>query len=371
MHNNRSQATAQGQQLSLAIQYAPPIVRRHGLRESHSFPLVSHGKGEDGEFTGSFRVPAPQGWKYPSIELRSAMAWPAIVLDVDQPDALHELLWQSEMDGSLARPNWIVQRTPRGGCHAVWTLARPVLRGPDARERPRRMYGRVTEYFAQKCGADRGYSGVLTHNPSGRARGRRGLKTHWLREPPYELRELGFFIPKGWRVPPKPITTVGRNCAVFNELMRFAGQEQNIDVDLEAYALDVLRLRYVDPNGVQLPDNEVRGIARSVGRYRVRWIAQGRYGVDPEQQAWRGRRSGEARRAKTADRDKGIVWLHLEGLTQAQIAQDAGVHQTTVSRILNRDHSPCDCIPFYADYLTPESQYARTNTGDVLPVGKS
>ena len=61
-----------------------------------------------------------------------------------------------------------------------------------------------------------------------------------------------------------------------------------------------------------LPDDEVAGIAASVGRYRARWIAQGRYyqGVDQGRfthdsasQARRGRLSGQVRRAAVAERD--------------------------------------------------------------------
>ena len=344
MHNTPSQATAQGQQLSLAIQYAPSKVRDHGLREAHSWPLVSHGKRDDREFRGSFRVPAAQGWKYPSLELRSATAHTALVLDIDERDSLHELLALTQLDGSLASPNWIVQRGARGGSHAVWTLARPVLRGPDARAKPMQAFGRIVEFYSQTAHADPRYGHVLTHNPS-RARGRGSLKTSWLRKEPYALAELSSFIPKGWRLPPKPETTIGRNVVVFTELLRFAGAEKHIDVDLEAYALEALRPKYVDLAGTPLPENEVRGIARSVSRYRDRWIAQGRFGVDIAAQAWRGRRSGQARRKKTEARDRSIVWYHMEGLTQVQNARAVGVHQVTVSRVLKRDHSPCNCAP--------------------------
>ena len=48
------------EQLSLPfpLQAAPPIVRAHGLRDTHSFPLVARAKGE------SFRVSPLQAWHF-------------------------------------------------------------------------------------------------------------------------------------------------------------------------------------------------------------------------------------------------------------------------------------------------------------------
>ena len=53
------------QELPLGIDYAPDIVRRHGLRDAHIQPLVARRKGE------SFRVHARDAWGYPSLELRA------------------------------------------------------------------------------------------------------------------------------------------------------------------------------------------------------------------------------------------------------------------------------------------------------------
>ena len=46
-------------ELDLGIDYAPKIVRDHGLQEAHTNPLVSAKRG------ASFRVPASQAWVYP------------------------------------------------------------------------------------------------------------------------------------------------------------------------------------------------------------------------------------------------------------------------------------------------------------------
>ena len=72
------------QQLTLpGIEFAPGKVRRHGLREFHTYPLVSPGKDAAGAWPGSWRVPAdagldvsragarPDGQQHPGAAVRS------------------------------------------------------------------------------------------------------------------------------------------------------------------------------------------------------------------------------------------------------------------------------------------------------------
>ena len=47
--------------------------------------------------------------------------------------------------------------------------------------------------------------------------------THWGCNRPYSLSELAEPIPRGWRLPVKPTTEAGRNCALFVVLMKWAG----------------------------------------------------------------------------------------------------------------------------------------------------
>ena len=55
------------QQLTLpGIECVPGKVRRHGLREFHTYPLVSPGKDAAGVWGGSWRVPAAEAWTFPS-----------------------------------------------------------------------------------------------------------------------------------------------------------------------------------------------------------------------------------------------------------------------------------------------------------------
>ena len=321
-----------GEQLVLPIDLAPAKVRAHGLRDGHSRPLVSRGKDRRGRFLGSWRVAPDEAWRFAQLELRAANSWPALILDCDGRDGT-ERLAGAMLDGRVGPANWTVTRSSSGGSHAVWCLERPVLRGAEARARPMIAFGRVAEYYAEAVGADRGYGAVLTHNPMARAQPA-GMRTTWGRREPYSLRELAAPIPRGWRRPEIPASAIGRNCAIFAGLMRFAGHERNQLADLAAVAAELNR-QLDDP----LDAAELAGIARSVARYRTRWIATGTYYDDAEREAWgraRGVRSGEARRERTADRDAAILADRDAGLSQRAIADRHGVSRGVVRNVLDR-----------------------------------
>ena len=242
-------------QLTLGIEFAPRKVRSHGLREAHTYPLVSRGKRPGREFS-SFRVAAADAWNYPEIELRSATAWPSIVLDLDGANALERLIYHVEAE-HICRPNWAVTRRVGGGTHAVWTLDRPVLRGDTARVAPLTLYGRINEFYAVSLEADPGYNHVLTHNPMSAAHGP-AFVTNWGREDAYRLDELAEIIPFGWRVPDIPWTDVGRRVGLFRAVLAFAGKRENAEHDLLAVAIATTQARHNPP----LELSYLRGVAR-------------------------------------------------------------------------------------------------------------
>lgn len=334
-------------QLSLPLEAAPPKVRAHGLRDAHERPLVSRGKRRDGSFPGSFRVSPQDAWHYPSLELRAGNSWPVLILDCDGGEGTARLV-ESYMIGNAPTPNWIVTRVSSGGSHAVYTLARPVHRGEAAREAPLRLFARVSERLAELTGADSGYRAVLTHNPMARAQGN-DLRTIWLEREPLDLRDTAArIVPLGWRMPSIKRTDIGRNWDLFKPLMRWAGSPANLGYPVLPVALKLApEIRQQYPNADHLfPDNEVAGVAKSVERYRVRWIAEGRfygpgnssYDHSPEAQSWRGTRSGEAKRERTADRDAAICADYATGAyTQRDLAAKYGLSQNAIKHILHRD----------------------------------
>ena len=324
-------------QLALpGIDFAPPRVREHGLVEAHTWPLVSCGKVQ-GVVQASFRVHASVAWSFPSLELRSATAWPVVCLDCDGLDGYSRLMLAVQNRDILC-PNWVVHRDT-GGAHGVWCLARPVLRGESARAGPLRLLTRATEYMAQKVEADAGYGQVLSHNPMGPVPAQR-LQTDWLRRRAYPLQELAEVVPFGWRRPLVPSTGVGRNCSLFEAGMTWAGSPANLGVPvltaLMAINAEVARKHGKSP----LDAGEVSGIAKSVERYRARWVAQGKFYSEADRSAWgreRGIKSGQARRERTETRDREIIQDRVAGMSLREIGRKHQCSYEAVRRIIVRD----------------------------------
>ena len=293
---------------------------------------MSIGKSHHGQHSASFRVPAEDAWGFPEIELRAGNSWPSIVLDVDGANALYRIVEAVEKN-KIKTPNWTVTRKGSGGTHAVYNLARPVHRGEAARKGPLNSLARVSEFYADTLLADSGYTGVLSHNPMSKAHGP-GFVTNWFHREAYSLPQLGEVIPFGWRRPTVSRTGVGRNCDLFESLMRWAGCPENRTNDLLA-AAHVINQSFDIP----LPHAEVAATARSVHGYRARWIAKGSYFTQEQRTLWgsrRGIKSGEARRKLTHDRDTAIIQAVSEGRTMRDVGAEYGITGAAVYWILKR-----------------------------------
>ena len=171
----------------------------------------------------------------------------------------------------LPRPNVAAQRATSGHLHLGWNLRTPVHRGATGRPRPLAALGRIAEYYAVTLRSDRGYVGVLAYNPV-----HSDYATVYPRSEPYDLAELARALPAHWRRPSKPAdlaTAPGRNCALFAALCKLA--LGGSDEGLLTWARTLNR-----EFSVPLADAEVRGVWRSVCRYRARWRVQG------HQQGW-------------------------------------------------------------------------------------
>ena len=276
-------------ELELGINYAPAIVREHGLRDAHLRPLVARHKGQ------SFRVHAREAWGYPSLELRAGNSWPAVTLDCDLPtvvDALHSL----KSTFPLPVPNMVVERQYNGHCHASWFLSRPVHRGESARAAPLRKLARITEFYRQTLEADAGYAtACLTHNPLEETHRAGEFRTHWGHKCGRSLGELS-----------EVISEAAGACrytadhgsgpelfALFVGLMKWAGSPFEPGAArswpwrgprMTAWTIAARRI------------SEVSGdFPKSVERYRDGWIAQGRVYTKAERTAW-GQFPGPAKR---------------------------------------------------------------------------
>ena len=328
----RSYQQTPTQRKLFGIDAAPAKVRAHGLKEAHTWPLVSQGKLHSGAHSASFRVEPDAAWGFPEIELRAGNSWPCIILDVDGANALYRIVEAVE-HGEVLTPNWTVTRKAGGGTHSVWNLARPVHRGSKVRISPLKALARISEYYSAALKADARYTGVLAHNPMSAAHGP-GFVTNWFHRDAYSLPQLGEVIPFGWRRPIVSRTGVGRNCDLFESLMRWAGCSENRTNDCLA-AAHVINQSFELP----LPHGEVAATARSVGRYRARWIAKGKYFTPEQKTLWgreRGVKSGESRRKLTHERDRAIVQAVNEGRSLRDVAGEYELDHKAVHWIVNR-----------------------------------
>ena len=315
--------------LPLAIEDVPDIVRDYGLVETHSYPWVS--QGDPHWFVR--RVPTAVAWeRYAELELHSATARTALVLDCDTPP----LDYLTVALGSCLRvPNWICS-SPNGHAHVVYTLARPVLRTEEARRRPLKLLARIAEFYTEAYGADTGYVGVLTHNPT---HSRYRDNTTWLRDQAWTLEELAKPIPRGWRVPKKPVTIEGRNHSLFMAAMKYFGKREYQDMGTDigtvlAWTESAFDEWYArEGNTAGWHRNECLWIAKSVTRYCRENIRHRR--LTPKfrgRQAHKGRKSGEVRRRGTPLEDGREPWLAL-GISRPTWYRHQGTAAATITEL--------------------------------------
>ena len=276
-------------QLELALDYAPQRLRDHGLRDAHTFPLVSP---DTGKVRVSYRQPAAVAWEFPRLEMRAGNTWPCITVDCDGSRSLGKL-GEVVLDEDLPTPNVIVRRVASGNCHAHFMLATPVHRGL----KPLQALGRAAEWLTAQLEGDRGYAGVLTLNPEWPGP---EFATTYLRAWPYEMAELLEHVPCRWRVPVPPATGIGRNSTLFKWAVKEAHRPRSAEIIRFHGAPDstvwegIVAAKNAELFGVEdLPAVEVRSVARSAARYSLRQYDRERF---RERQAKRGRASGKARR---------------------------------------------------------------------------
>ena len=132
----------------LALDFAPAQVRSHGLRgRAHlsagcagpgrilpcprfsgvGLPILGASSGEQLAFDGLRLRTCPK---------RCSMRWLAITGGA-----------RSDAQPALPEPNMIVQRRSNSHSHVSYFLAKPVHRGPTAREAPLRLFARISEFL--------------------------------------------------------------------------------------------------------------------------------------------------------------------------------------------------------------------------------
>ena len=323
------------EQLSLAIEDAPSKVRAWGLREAHAWPLVGvRDDGGAGRIVRTFRTAQAQAWGFPDVGYpRSASAYCALVVDVDDPGKLQNVM----AEGHSLLPNWVVFNRRNNHAHACYPLAAPVLEHPESKIAPLLYLADIEKKLIAALDGDPGYSGSLARNPI--AKPQWNTQVLWFRQHSWELSELdeaaSVQLPPGWKPATAAPGGVGRNCSLFEGLMTWAGRPAHRFESLLVQAHSI-NSEFATP----LPGPEVRHTVKSVAKYRRRWEANGWHSPRwIQKQVWRGglggRASGKARRAKNAERDLAIVDAYDAGETQMAISRKCGLSQARVSQLLN------------------------------------
>ena len=307
----------------------PAAVQRLGLADYHWNPRVTQGRKA---YWYQTRTDADTAWKdFRHVELNPPRSFVALALDCDNPGSLDRCLDSA----TLPEPNARLIRKTNGHEQALWVLKDPVKRGKGARPKPVQFFNDIRASFIRSAQADQAYSGFLIRNPDQCD----GFYVERIHDKRFTLADLAGSIVPAPVALIQEIEAEGRNHELFKLGMKLAGPESASALDVEDALWTACRDLGRFPEA--LPDPEVRGIIRSVLRYRSSWRENGWHSQSfLRRQSARGRRSGVARRKATADRDARILTLKAKGLTQAEIGQEVGLTQARVSQILRNISEP-------------------------------
>ena len=281
---------------------------------------------------GVYRRPRETALERPHLQVNGD-AHGFLLFDIDREDSA------SAWKRIGLEPWWQAENPANGHVHACWALRDPVLL--SARSKPAEYLRSVSATMRTVLKADKGFSGLLTKNPT---------HPRWKVETGGCLVSLGELAERLPRLEnPKPRRRIhdgrgadeGRNsetywavCKVSHSAIRgFWGDKAGFDGFLCDFGLKFTRERHNPP----LDASEVRTIAKSAGKWT--WHRFSQHGFS-ESQARRGRKggikSGQSRRTASLEREAEVVRLRAEGRTASQIESLTGIPRRTAYRLLAR-----------------------------------
>lgn len=252
-----------------------------------------------------------------------------LIVDIDRVGAADA--WQR---AGLPKPTWITENPVNGHAHLVWALLAPVWRNGE-NQKPARLFDAVQEAFRGVLQGCDGFAGLLTKNPASDA---------WLLSSEsnftgYDLSHLATFVKLSGKGKKKRQESIGRNCCIFDELRHWAYTAIRRYDDPLTFGASVaghaerLNASLASP----MLSNEVLHIARSVTKWTWKHMHLNLSGNSSfaSKQAERGRKSGEARRAKNAGLREQAIQLARDFWLVREIARELSVNPSTVSRWLS------------------------------------
>ena len=279
----------------------------------------------------------------------------SLVFDLDKPDGYHA--WK---DAGLPAPHWSSVNRTNGHAHIGYMLAAPVARTSAARQKPLRYLAAIEHVLAKRLGADMGYAGLITKNPT-----HSDWLTVWHQIEPYSLDYLAEFFPDAdlaaySRRSRKEATGLGRNVTVFDNVREWAytairahWRPNGYDAWLCAVqaACECTNVFGLEQGG-PLPHSEIKATAKSIARWTWRNLTPSTFAdyVDrthtPEIQAVRGAKGGRiggkvskggGRPSKAASLLPVVLQLKAQGYSNRDIAEDLQISAGSVSNYLRRD----------------------------------
>ncbi len=234
------------------------------------WPLAS-----DELWRGIYRESRDTALKRRYIEANPQAISNLLVVDIDHPDAA--LRAMSHRHAWL--PNVLVNNPVNGHAHGIWAMREGITRTEYARRKPLAYAAAVVEGLRRSVDGDKGYSGLMTKNPTHADWEAWSLTDHLyeLGELEEHLTEHGSMPPPNWRrtkeAKANPVG-LGRNCHIFDKAREFGYRHVRDCPDRTPtsveYLRDVIDLDVHQRNAVfsePLPTSEAAGIARSIHRW--------------------------------------------------------------------------------------------------------
>ena len=275
-----------------------------------------------------------------------------LVFDVDSSDG-----YEAWKDAGLPAPNWITFNPKNSHAHYGYYLEAVVARTCAAKQKPLRYLAAIEHVLAKRLGADMGYAGLITKNPT-----HSDWLTVWHQIEPYSLDYLAEFCPDAdlaaySRRSRKEVGGLGRNVTVFDNVREWAYSSVRAywrPNGYEAWA-DAVRSACESANafgreqGGPLPVSEIRATAKSIARWVWRNLTPSTFADyvvrthTTEIQAARGAKGGKVSKRPTkggmskAELLPEVIRLKALGYSNRDIGEDLGIGFATVSRYLKRD----------------------------------
>ena len=266
-----------------------------------------------------------------------------LVFDVDRADGYHA--WR---DANLPAPHWVCVNLRNGHAHLGYQLATPVARTSAAKQKPLCYLAAIEHVLACRLGADMGYAGLITKNPT-----HSDWWTVWHPIEPYSLDYLAEFCPDNdlaaySRRSRKEASGLGRNVTLFDNVREWAysavrGYWRPNGYDAWAKAVraacDSANAFGLEQGG-PLPPNEIKATAKSIARWVWNRFTPAGFS---QVQAHRGAKGGRISKRPTkngkarADLLPEVIKLKAQGYSNRDIAEDLQISAGSVSNYLRRD----------------------------------